>query len=174
MLLWCQFCVLKSPALTTVPPLHPASYISGKFASWLQRNVNSSPPSATYMRRWTESALIQIMACRLDGAKPLSEPMLTYCQLCPKEHTSMKFYLKFKYFHSTKCVWTCRLQNIGCSVQGEILTPMKPEQNGWHLPDDIFMGWFAKDLISPKFIKSTSVQVLVSSRQAPSHYMYHW
>ena len=27
--------------------------------------------------RWTWSALVQIMACRLDGAKPLSEPMLT-------------------------------------------------------------------------------------------------
>ena len=24
-------------------------------------------------------ALVQIMACRLDGAKPLSEPMLEYC-----------------------------------------------------------------------------------------------
>ena len=48
------------------------------------------------------SALFHIMACRLDGTKPLSEPMLTYCQLDPKEHISMKFYLKFKYFHSTK------------------------------------------------------------------------
>ena len=24
-------------------------------------------------------SLVQIMACRLDGAKPLSEPMLEYC-----------------------------------------------------------------------------------------------
>ena len=38
------------------------------------------------------------MACRLDGDKLLSEPMLTYCQLDPKEHISMKFCLKFKYF----------------------------------------------------------------------------
>ena len=38
--------------------------------------VNSSPPSATYMRRWTGSALVQIIVCRLVGAKPLSEPML--------------------------------------------------------------------------------------------------
>ena len=40
---------------------------------------NSSPPSAAYMRQWTGPALVQIMACRLFGAKPLSEPMLEYC-----------------------------------------------------------------------------------------------
>ena len=40
---------------------------------------NSSPPSAAYMRQWTGSILVQIMACRLVGAKPLSEPILKYC-----------------------------------------------------------------------------------------------
>ena len=39
----------------------------------------SSPPSATYMRQWTRTALVQIMACCLIGAKPLSEPVLEYC-----------------------------------------------------------------------------------------------
>ena len=34
-------------------------------------------PSAAYMRQWTGSALVQVMACRLFGAKPLPEPMLT-------------------------------------------------------------------------------------------------
>ena len=60
------------------------------------------------------------MACHQDNAKPLSEPMLTYCQFDLKEHISMKFYLKFKYFHSGKCVWKCRLRNGGHFVQGEI------------------------------------------------------
>ena len=41
-------------------------------------SFNSSPPSAAYMRRWTRSALVQVMACRLFGCKPLHEPMLTY------------------------------------------------------------------------------------------------
>ena len=36
--------------------------------------INSSPPSATCMRQWMESALVQIMDCRLFGAKPLSKP----------------------------------------------------------------------------------------------------
>ena len=35
---------------------------------------NSSPPSAAYLRQWIGSALVQIMACRLFGAKPLSKP----------------------------------------------------------------------------------------------------
>ena len=41
------------------------------------RLINSSPPSAAYMRRWTGSVLIQAMPCRLFGVKPLPEPMLT-------------------------------------------------------------------------------------------------
>ena len=36
-------------------------------------------------------SLVQIMARRLDGAKPLSEPMLEYCYLDPWEQTSIKF-----------------------------------------------------------------------------------
>ena len=53
--------------------------------------LNSSPPSAAYMRQWIGSALVQIMACRLFGAKPLSKPMLGYYQLDPWEQISMKF-----------------------------------------------------------------------------------
>ena len=41
--------------------------------------LNSLRPSDAYMRRWTGSSLVHIMACRLFGAKPLSEPMLKYC-----------------------------------------------------------------------------------------------
>ena len=60
-------------------------------------------PSDAYMRQQARSWLAQIMACRLIGAKPLYEAMLLYCQLDPKEHTSVKFYLNFKRFHSRKC-----------------------------------------------------------------------
>ena len=53
--------------------------------------VNSSPPSDAYIRQWTGSALIQIMACRLFGAKPLSKPMHGYWQLDPKEQSQWNF-----------------------------------------------------------------------------------
>ena len=39
--------------------------------------------------------------------QPLSEPRKTYCQSDPEEQISMKFYLKFKSFHSRKCIWKC-------------------------------------------------------------------
>ena len=41
--------------------------------------LNSSPPSATYMRQLIGPALIQIRACHLFGTKPLFKPMLSYC-----------------------------------------------------------------------------------------------
>ena len=34
---------------------------------------------------------VQIMDCRLFGAKPLSKPIMDYCQFHPKEHISIKF-----------------------------------------------------------------------------------
>ena len=64
--------------------------------------VNSSPPSAAYMRQWIGSALVQIMACHLFGAKPLPQPVLAYCQLDSWEHISMKFESEFYHFHSRK------------------------------------------------------------------------
>ena len=48
--------------------------------------VNSSPPSAAYMRHWAGSSLVQVMACRLFGAKPLPEPMLAFCLMVSWEH----------------------------------------------------------------------------------------
>ena len=50
-------------------------------------------------RWWYIPSLVQIMHCRLFGDNPLSEPMMVYFQLDPKEHISMKFYLKFRSFH---------------------------------------------------------------------------
>ena len=82
--------------------------------------VNSSTPIAAYKRRWNGSPLVQMMVCSLHGAKSLSEPMLTYCQLEPKEHISIKLCLKFKYFHARKCALTCHQRNSGHFVQREI------------------------------------------------------
>ena len=90
---WCQ---LKFP-----------NNIGLGFVFWIlpsqASDINSSPPSAAYMRQWTGSTLVQVMACRLFGAKPLPEPMLDYCQLDPWEQISVKSYSKFIYFNSRKC-----------------------------------------------------------------------
>ena len=57
-------------------------------------------------------SLVQIMAWRRPGAKPLSEPMMVsllthICVTRPqwvKEHISMEFYLKLRMVHSRKCI----------------------------------------------------------------------
>ena len=51
--------------------------------SWsMYKGVNSA--SAAYMRQWIGSTLVQIMAWRLFGAKPLPELMRTYWTLRKK------------------------------------------------------------------------------------------
>ena len=74
-------------------------------------HFNSLRSTDAYMRQEIIPPLFQIMASHLFGAKPLSESMLLYCQLDPNEHISVKFYLKFKSFHSRKCTWKCHLRN---------------------------------------------------------------
>ena len=54
-------------------------YWSGHLES-CSLSLNSLKPCAAYMRQWTNSALVQVMAYRLFGAKPLPKPMLVYYQ----------------------------------------------------------------------------------------------
>ena len=73
--------------------------------------IKLSPPSAVYIRPWTGPELVQLMACRQLGTKPLPEPMLAYCQLDPWEQ------------NSRKCIWNCRLPKWRpCCPGGEELT----------------------------------------------------
>ena len=55
------------------------------------------------------SSLVQVMACRLFGAKPLPEPMLAFHQLDSRKQISVKFESEFCHFHSRKFIWKCRL-----------------------------------------------------------------
>ena len=77
------------------------------------KSINSLRPSGVYMRQKNKPSLVQIMACGLFSAKPLSEPMLSYCLLDPKEHFSAKFYLEFKSFiHKNVCENVCEMAAI--------------------------------------------------------------
>ena len=69
--------------------------------AWLNSIIlfNSSPPRAAYMRQWTRPAFVQVMACRLFGAKPLPEPILAYCQLDSEELITVKYESEFYNFH---------------------------------------------------------------------------
>ena len=65
-------------------------------------------------------SLVQIKACRLFRAKPLSAPMMTYCHIGHEEHISMKCYSEFKQFHPRKCIWKYRLRNGGYFVSASM------------------------------------------------------
>ena len=72
------------------------------FVSWMPFNSLAH----IYMSEELSPILILIMAWHLNGAKPLSEPIWTYCELNHKEHISIKFYLKF----IRKCIGKYHLQ----------------------------------------------------------------
>ena len=61
------------------------------------------------LTQWTRPSLVRMMACRLFGTKPVSEPMLTNYLLDTKDqHSSW-----FNNFHWRTCVWKCRLHIAG-------------------------------------------------------------
>ena len=75
---------------------------------------------------FNKSKSIHIMACRMMDAKPLSAPLLPYCQLHPKEHIAVKFYSKFNTFHYSKSYkyaatsWTTTI-HVSCWPMGSIV-----------------------------------------------------
>ena len=89
-----------------------------KTAPMVTQFINSSPPSVAYRHQWIGLVLVQIMACHLFHARPLSKPMLIYFQLDPWEQILMKFESKYKTFHSQKCIWKYHLRNGSHFVWG--------------------------------------------------------
>ena len=125
---WCTVCYMRCAHMMCVVWWYDVDFDSRVCKSW--REMVITPPthplhththtSAAYMRRWTVSALVQVLTCRLFGAKSILEPMLNYCQFNPQEHASVKCETKYKTFHSWIYIWKCRLRNGGHFVQGEI------------------------------------------------------
>ena len=104
----------------------------------------------TYMHYQMRTLLVQIMACPLFGASPVSEPMLDYCQLDPCEHISAKFLSKYSNFHWRKCIWICCIRNGGHLVSASMcsakvlkymytyidgILPKRPYPLGLHMAD---------------------------------------
>ena len=85
-------------------------------------NPPPPPPNAAYMRQWKVS-LVQIMACRLFGVKPLSEPMLNYHQLDPWVQTSVKLIKIRKFIHESAS------ENIVCEMAAILFRGRWVEQN---------------------------------------------
>ena len=92
---------------------------SSAFVMLCIASVNPSPSSTAYMHQWIRSALVHLMAWRLCGTKPLSKPMLDYCQLGPWEQSSVIFYPDINLFSHENASENC-LRRGGHFVQGHI------------------------------------------------------
>ena len=79
--------------------------------------LKSSPLSATYMRRWTASSLVQMMACRLFGAKPLSKPIMILINGTPRNKPQWKNNIETNQF--SLAAWHIELSSV-------ILSPFYP------------------------------------------------
>ena len=86
--------------------------------------ISLSSPSAAYMRQWTGSSLVQVMACRLFGAKPLPEPMASHCQLGSWEQFQWNFNQNSVIFIQVNLLENVVCQNDGHFVRGRwVKTP---------------------------------------------------
>ena len=72
------------------------------------------------MRQWIVSVLVQIMACRLLGARPLSKQCWVIANWALRNKLQWHFNQNKKTFHAWKCIWKYRLWNGGHFVQGEM------------------------------------------------------
>ena len=75
-------------------------FMSTRLSSGIEYPRVGFSPSAAYMRQCTWLSLVQVVACRLFGAKPLPEPMLLICQSGPWEQVSVKLEFECYPFHT--------------------------------------------------------------------------
>ena len=69
------------------------------------------------LRHWLLLTLVQVMACRLLGAKSLLESMLSHHQLNPLDETFIKYEFKYNTFQENAC------NNIVCKMSGILFWP---------------------------------------------------
>ena len=87
-------------------------------------------PQVVNICQLTSSALVKVMAFCLFGTKPLLEPMLTYCQLGPKDQTSVKFKLKYKIF-----IHKDAFENVICEI------PAILSRDRWVNSRNVYFGY---------------------------------
>ena len=73
-----------------------------------------------FMGQQTRPTLIQVLACYLYSAKPLSDPNRIHCHLGAQAQTSITFQSKYTNFHLRKWIWERRLRNVVYFVQASV------------------------------------------------------
>ena len=74
--------------------------------------LNSSAPSAAYVRQRIGLALVQIMACRLFGAEPLSKSVLVIVDSTPNNKLIWNFWQNTKLFIHENTSESCEIATI--------------------------------------------------------------
>ena len=103
--IWIIYVKWKNDSQGPAPLMRGSIYERGEN----QTQFNSSSPSAAYMRQWSGSAMVQVMAWRRTVHKALPEPMLVNCQSDSWEQISVKFESELFYFHWRKLIWKWHL-----------------------------------------------------------------
>ena len=109
------------------------------------------------MRHWTGSSVVQIMACRLCGAKPLPAPMLTHCQL---DHWKQNVTENSNRISNIVMILTTKRNCYVCNtfhLFGSCLAWMifvhintlRPTRNRHHFADDISNAFFNENELIP-------------------------
>ena len=102
----------KLAAVSATVAIHSHLKAGNKNASRVdEMNINSSAPSAAYMRQWIGSVLVQIMARCLFGAKLLSKPMPGYCKVTIRNTLRWNFNQNIRFFTHQDAS-----QNIVCEM----------------------------------------------------------
>ena len=84
---------------------------------WSWRDETTEGYSKERVSRKVNTAVIAVIISTHWGpvthicVSKISEPLLGYWSLDPKEQTSVKLKSEFIHFHSRKCIWKCRLEN---------------------------------------------------------------
>ena len=107
--------------------------------------LNPSPPSAAYMRWWIGSTLVQIIACHLFGAKPLSKPMLGIVnwtlgnKLQWNSNQNTKLFIHENAFENIVCemaAFCLGLDVLMCGLTVPCTMSLHIFQTAWH-PEDV-------------------------------------
>ena len=106
--------------------------------------INPLRPSDAYMRSWTGSSLVQIMACRLNGAKPLSAQCWNIVNWTLGNKLQWNFNRKSNIFIEENT-----FENVVCEMASILSRPqcvntLNPEENGHHYTN-IFSSIFLNE-----------------------------
>ena len=91
-------------------------------------SLNSSPPSGDCMRQWTRWKLIQVLACRLLGAKPSPEPNADLV------HWTLRNKLQLNLNQNTKLfIHKNAFENVACEMAAILTMEGLVNRCGWNI-----------------------------------------